>query len=203
LRVPMLDKKELTLLARVGALNEVDGIPHRRDALWQMERAGKREGPLFRQKGEWLRDSSGTLPLCQMKVEERLIADYAGTDLTIDKHPMYYRRIELHRQGIRSAVKLRNCRNGHLYELRAVLSCGNAPARPKGFISSQWKMRPLLRNIIVSPDLYERNRLVLTRSKFLTVDGTLQNKDNVMHVRAVHPMALADGALEMKSHDVN
>src|SRR6201986_2398825 len=36
LRVRTLDKKELTLLARVGALNEVDGITHRRDALWQM-----------------------------------------------------------------------------------------------------------------------------------------------------------------------
>jgi error-prone DNA polymerase len=32
-----------------------------------------------------------------MNVEERLVADYAGTDLTLDKHPMYYRRIELHR----------------------------------------------------------------------------------------------------------
>jgi error-prone DNA polymerase len=44
LRVPLLAKKELTLLARIGALNEVDEIAHRRDALWQMERAGKREG---------------------------------------------------------------------------------------------------------------------------------------------------------------
>jgi DNA polymerase III alpha subunit len=56
-------------------------------------------------------------------------------------------------------------------------------------------------NIIVSPDLYERNRLVLTRSKFLIVDGTLQNADNVMHFRAVQLMALADGALEMKLRD--
>src|ERR1700743_3345265 len=79
LRVRTLDKKELTLLARVGALNEVDGITHRRDALWQMERAGKKEGPLFRQKSEWLRDSSGPLPLGQMKAEERLFTASAGS----------------------------------------------------------------------------------------------------------------------------
>jgi DNA polymerase III alpha subunit len=141
----MIDKKDLTLLARVGALNEVAGITHRRDALWQMERAGKREGPLFRQKGEWLRGSSGTLPLHQMKVEERLVADYAGTDLTIDKHPIYYRRIELHRQGI---DQQRSCETGgteNLYELRAVLLRGNDPARPKDLSSTQWKMRPVLR----------------------------------------------------------
>ena len=62
LRVPMLDKKDLTLLARVGALNEVDGITHRRDALWQMERAGKREGPIFRQKANGCGIAPGRYP---------------------------------------------------------------------------------------------------------------------------------------------
>ena len=201
LRVPTLDKKELTLLARVGALNEVDGITHRRDALWQMERAGKREGPLFKQKGEWLRDSSETLPLCQMKVEERLVADYAGTDLTIDKHPMYYRRIELHRQGIRSAVELRNCRDGEFVRTAGCVIARQRPGTAKGFIFISMEDETGIANIIVAPDLYERNRQVITSSKFLIVDGTLQNKDNVMHVRAAQLMTLADGALEMKSHD--
>jgi len=40
-RIPSLNRKELTLLARIGALNSVAGIVHRRDALWQVERAGK------------------------------------------------------------------------------------------------------------------------------------------------------------------
>ena len=47
LRVPSLNKKEITLLANIGALNNVAGIGHRRDALWQVERAGKPEGPLL------------------------------------------------------------------------------------------------------------------------------------------------------------
>src|ERR1700692_4518153 len=45
-RVPLLNRKELTLLARVGGLNSLEGVGHRRDALWQVERAGKMEGPL-------------------------------------------------------------------------------------------------------------------------------------------------------------
>lgn len=32
LRVPFLNRKELTILARVGALNSIDGVAHRRDA---------------------------------------------------------------------------------------------------------------------------------------------------------------------------
>ena len=38
-------ERELTGLAQVGALNQLDGIRHRRDALWQVERAGRPEGP--------------------------------------------------------------------------------------------------------------------------------------------------------------
>ena len=136
-----------------------------------------------------------------MKVEERLVADYAGTDLTIDKHPMYYRRIELHRQGIRSAVELRNCRDGEFVRTAGCVIARQRPGTAKGFIFISMEDETGIANIIVTPDIYERNRLIIMRSKFLIVDGTLQNKDNVMHVRAVQLMALADGALEMKSHD--
>jgi hypothetical protein len=73
LRVPLLNRKELTLLARVGALNKLDGIEHRRDALWQVERAGKLEGPLLRQNSDWLREVSDALPLQKMNTKERLV----------------------------------------------------------------------------------------------------------------------------------
>jgi hypothetical protein len=91
-RVPSLSRQELAQLAGVGALNNLDGIEHRRDAIWQVERAGKLEGPLLRQNSDVLRDEEASLPLQQMNTEERLVADYAGTSLTVGKHPMAYRR---------------------------------------------------------------------------------------------------------------
>ena len=87
-RVPSLTRQELARLAGGGALNSLDGIEHRRDAIWQVERAGKLEGPLFRQNSDVLHDDGASLPLQQMSTEERLVADYAGTSLTIGKHPM-------------------------------------------------------------------------------------------------------------------
>src|SRR5713226_2713852 len=49
LRVPWLQKAELTALAEIGALNFVGSKAgfHRRDALWQIERASRRAGPLL------------------------------------------------------------------------------------------------------------------------------------------------------------
>jgi error-prone DNA polymerase len=56
-------------------------------------------------------------------------------------------------------------------------------------------------NVIVTPDLYERNRLIVTRSKFIIVEGRLQNQGGVIHVKATHLHSLATTSLEIRSHD--
>jgi error-prone DNA polymerase len=56
-------------------------------------------------------------------------------------------------------------------------------------------------NVIVTPDLYDRDRLVVTRSRFLLAEGLLQNQDNVIHVKAWRLTALSDRALQVQSHD--
>jgi error-prone DNA polymerase len=201
LRVPLLNKKELTLLARIGALNRIDGIQHRRDALWQTERAGKPEGPLLKQRSEWLRDESETLPLRQMNVEERLVSDYAGTGLTTGKHPMHYRRSELRRQRILSAEELRGCRDGEFVRTAGCVIARQRPGTAKGFIFLSMEDETGIANVIVTPDLYDRDRLLVARSKFLLVEGPLQNQDNVIHIKATRLISLSDQALEVHSHD--
>jgi DNA polymerase III alpha subunit len=56
-------------------------------------------------------------------------------------------------------------------------------------------------NVIVTPDLYERERLTVVRSKFLLVEGVLQNQDGVIHIKATRLTALLDSAMELRSHD--
>jgi error-prone DNA polymerase len=200
-RVPALNRKELIRLAQIGALNQLDGIQHRRDALWQVERAGKLEGPLYRQDSESLREDSDVLPLQQMNVEERLVADYAGTGLTVGKHPMYYRRLELRQLNILSAEELRTHRDGELVRVAGCVIARQRPGTAKGFIFISMEDETGIANVIVTPDLYDRDRLVVTRSRFLLVEGPLQNQDNVIHVKATRLTALSDAALEVRSHD--
>jgi error-prone DNA polymerase len=201
LRVSSLNRKELTLLARIGALNQLDGITHRRDALWQVERAGKLEGPLLQQRSDWLRDDSEALPLRQMNTEERLVADYAGTGLTIGKHPMYYRRSELRRRNILSAEELRTAKDGDFVRTAGCIIARQRPGTAKGFIFLSMEDETGIANVIVTPDLYDRDRLLVTRSKFLLVEGPLQNQDGVIHVKATRLLTLSDSALELQSHD--
>jgi error-prone DNA polymerase len=201
LRVSLLNRKELTLLARVGALNKLDGIEHRRDALWQVERAGKLEGPLLRQNSDWLREASDALPLEQMNTEERLVADYAGTGLTVGKHPMHYRRQELRSQNVLSAAELRRCRDGEFVRAAGCVIARQRPGTAKGFIFISMEDETGIANVIVTPDLYERERVTVVRSKFLFVEGILQNQDGVVHVKATHVRQLADRAIQLRSHD--
>jgi error-prone DNA polymerase len=184
LRVPELNQRELTLLARIGALNSIAGVTHRRDALWQVERAGKMEGPLLRQRSEWLRDGSEALPLKQMNVEERLVADYGGTGVTVGRHPIHYRRGELRGDGVLSASELKERRDGEYVRAAGCVIARQRPGTAMGFIFLSMEDETGIANVIVSPDLYERERGTVIHSKFLIAEGVLQNQDGVVHVKA-------------------
>jgi error-prone DNA polymerase len=201
LRVPLLNRKELTLLAQIGAMNSLGGVQHRRDALWQVERARKLEGPLLRQNSELLREESNTLPLQQMSTSERLIADFARTGLTIGKHPMEYRRAALRARNVLSSEELRYRRDSEYVRAAGLVIARQRPGTAKGFIFISMEDETGITNIIVTPDLYERERLVVTRSKFILVEGSLQNQDGVIHVKAVRLRSMFDQTLEVYSHD--
>jgi error-prone DNA polymerase len=200
-RVPALNRGELTLLAGVGALNSLDGVEHRRDALWQVERAGRPEGPLLSQAATILREEESSAPLKQMTTEERLVADYAGTGLTVGKHPMAYRRTELRHRNILSAEELRSRRHGELVRTAGCVIARQRPGTAHGFVFLSMEDETGIANVIVTPDLFERERIVVTRSKFILAEGPLQNQDGVIHVKATHLGSLSDLSLEVRSHD--
>lgn len=145
--------------------------------------------------------AADTHPFQQMNVEERPVADYAEAGLTVGKHPIFYRRPELRRSNILSAEKLLTHRNGEFFRVASCIIARQRPGTAKGFIFISMEDETGIANVIVTPDLYDRDRLVVTRSKFLLVEGPLQNQDNVIHVKATPLIPLSDRALEVRSHD--
>ena len=201
LRVPSLNRKELALLARIGALNHIGGIEHRRDALWQVERAGKLEGPLLRQQSAWLREEDELQPLPSMSDTERLVADYSGTGLTVGRHPMQFRREALRAHGILAAADLQQKPDGAWVRSAGCVIARQRPGTAKGFLFVSMEDESGITNVIVSPDLFEQDRLVVTRARFLLVEGPLQNQNGVIHIRAKRLEPLSDQAIDLRSHD--
>jgi error-prone DNA polymerase len=114
---------------------------------------------------------------------------------------MYYRRAELRSKNVLSAAELRHCRDGEWVRTAGCVIARQRPGTAKGFVFLSMEDETGIANVIVTPDFYEKERILVSRGRFLLVEGLLQNQDNVIHVKAMRLTALVDRALEMRSHD--
>ena len=216
-RVPELRKDELNTLAEIGALNSI-GISqrqgsdseignrksemgnlffHRRDALWQVERAVRNAGPLL----EEFPEPDSKSPLRAMNHEERLVADFRGTGMTVGPHPMAYHRAKMQTMGVRTAIELSGIRNGQNVRIAGGVIARQRPGTAKGFVFLSLEDETGVANAIVTPDLFQKNRLLLSSEQFLLVEGILQNQDNVISVKAARVLPLPITRAQTTSHD--
>jgi error-prone DNA polymerase len=224
-RVPELRKDELRKLATVGALNfmqpdvrqtsvcrdpdkelpeqvndklkSVGSGPHRRAALWQVERVARAAGPLY----EELPETDTTSPLSPMTIPERINADFRGTGVTIGRHPVAYHRAELNKLGVVPAIDIRKMANGRAVRVAGWVIVRQRPGTAKGFMFLSLEDETGVANIIVRPQLFDKNRRVLVDHPFLLIEGALQNQDNVVSVKATRIRALSFTVAAAPSHD--
>jgi error-prone DNA polymerase len=218
LRVPAIQKAELTTLAEIGALNFISRKSgfHRRDALWQVERIARHAGPLLETlesskelAQEFVREEtentetpvSATSPLQRMTGEERLIADFHGTSMTVGPHPMSYHRKRMKEQGVRSANEISSLPNGMHIRIAGAVIARQRPGTGKGFVFLSLEDETGIANAIITPQIYEKYCLVIVHQQFLLIEGQLQNQENVISVKAeiVRPLSIA--RVETNSHD--
>jgi error-prone DNA polymerase len=206
-----LRRDELVTLADIGALNSFGY--DRRSALWQAERAVRPSGPLFTagtaEDAEVSCEhelgpqppASSVCPLKPMTEAERLVADYAGTGLTVGRHPMALRREDLATRGVLRACDLRSARQGRRVRVAGMVITRQRPGTAKGFVFLTLEDETGIANIIVRPDLFARDRLIVVDEPFLIVDGVLQNQDGVTSVRAEQVQGLPGVDVDFDAHD--
>jgi error-prone DNA polymerase len=213
LRVPSLQKSELTALAAIGALNFVESTSgfHRRDALWQIERASRRPGPLLEAcEAEDLsnceNESAETSttkysPLQPMTPEARLVADFRNTGMTVGPHPLSYHRPKLKREGILSAIDLHHVPDGKHVRVAGAVIARQRPGTAKGFVFLSLEDETGIANAIITPQLFQQDHVVIVHQQFLLIEGRLQNQDNVISVKAERIRPLSITRAETTSHD--
>jgi error-prone DNA polymerase len=199
LRVPELNRKEMVLLAQIGGLNWVGDVKHRRDALWQVEQAGRPVGPLLRASKK--HESTQPLPLRKMTTDERLAADFAGVGLTCGPHPMSYHRAGLYQRGFITADELTGWNNNSFVRIAGCVIARQRPGTAKGFVFLSLEDETGIANIIITPDLFEHERVVVTRNRFLDIQGTLQIQNGVIHIKAHRIIPIDISTAAVGSHD--
>ncbi|HXE79574.1 MAG TPA: OB-fold nucleic acid binding domain-containing protein [Vicinamibacterales bacterium] len=131
---------------------------------------------------------------------ERMTADYAGTGLTIGRHPMAMRRAELAARGVQRAIDLPRGRNGQRVRTAGMVITRQRPGTAKGFVFLTLEDETGIANIIIRPDLFAAEKMTIVTQPFLIVDGVLQNVDGVTSVKAERVTPL-QGLPSVESHD--
>jgi error-prone DNA polymerase len=202
-----LRRDELMTMADIGALNAFTN--ERRSALWQVERAVRPAGELLkndeRERIERSERSERSerperSPLRAMDDGERLQADYGGMGLTIGPHPMALRRDDLALRGVLRASDLPQARDGRRVRVAGMVITRQRPGTAKGFVFLTLEDETGISNIIVRPDLFDRERMTVIRQPFLLVEGVLQHQDGVLSVKAERVHGI-DGAASVDAHD--
>ena len=136
-----------------------------------------------------------------MTTEERLIADFHGTGMTVGPHPMHYHRAKMRSEGIRSAIELRHLPDGMHVRIAGSVIARQRPGTAKGFVFLSMEDETGIANDIITPQLFQQNRTVIVHHQFLLIEGKLQNRQNVISVKAESIRALLVTAAETNSHD--
>ena len=195
-----LSRRDLDLLAAADALHSLAG--HRRQAAWvaSVEKASSAvQGDLF--EGKTLAETAVDLPA--PGEGENLVADYRSLGLSLRNHPLTLLRSHLSAQRFVTAADLKTA--GHRAVIRAagIVVGRQRPGTATGIVFVTLEDESGLVNVVVRPELVERQRRELLGATLLGVYGQLQKEGEVVHLVAKRLVDLSAwlGRLETSSRD--
>lgn len=123
-----------------------------------------------------------------------MLADFRHSGLTLGPHPFALRRAELARQGIRTAAEIRNMSSGRRVQVAGMVLARQRPGTAKGIVFMSLEDESGIANIIVPSRTFEEQRWVCVSERALWVQGVLQNRQGVVHVKAERILPVPESA---------
>ncbi|HKV51980.1 MAG TPA: error-prone DNA polymerase [Gemmatimonadaceae bacterium] len=200
-----LDRRALRTVAESGALDSfVPDEPdarRRRAAIWRML--------------ETLRGEAGALApnrptldvpasVAAMSTLELTAADYRLTGVSFHGHPLKHLRELLTPNGVRSAREVLALPDGSRdVAVAGLVICRQRPGTAKGFVFLTLEDETGLVNVVVTPQRFERQALLITTAPLLLVRGALQVEQRVVNLRGdtFRALRIDVGAEGIRSHD--
>ncbi len=218
-----LQRPELERLAAANALQALAG--HRRAAAWEsaaVENTGQRpkergsEGAKDSEKAKApARPIQGDLfatlpppteappPLPTPTEGEDLVADYATLGLTLGRHPLALLRERLTAGRFITAAELRAAPDKKLARAAGIVTHRQRPGTASGivFVTMEDETGPI--NVILRPELVEKQRRETLAARLLGVYGQLEARHGVTHLVAKRLVDLTPllGRLATRSRD--
>ncbi|MGB5644576.1 MAG: OB-fold nucleic acid binding domain-containing protein, partial [Gammaproteobacteria bacterium] len=191
-----LNKKDMECLAAANALKSLTGDRHR--AYWQI--AGIENNiPIF----ETPQFLEGDVMLPIPSEGQNITADYATTGLTLGRHPLALLRDRLSRRRIRKAEELWELNNDTKVTTAGLVICRQRPGSANNVVFVTLEDETGQTNVVVWPQLAERQARELLNAHLLCVQGSIQQEDGVLHLIAFRLQDLSTwlGDLSVHSRD--
>ncbi|MCW0209999.1 MAG: error-prone DNA polymerase [Achromobacter sp.] len=173
-----LTRHDLNALAAGDALRTLAG--HRRQASW--------EAAASVHSRDLLRDAAivetAAPQLAAPSESQAVAADYRSVGLTLRSHPVALLRPELAARNFQPASVLNSYPDKRVARACGIVTVRQRPQTSKGviFVTLEDETGPV--NVVVRPELIERQRRELLGSALLGVYGTWQSMDGVRHLIA-------------------
>ena len=160
----------------------------RRQALWDARSLiAAPDLPLFRAaavREEGAERAAVRLPV--MPLSEEVVADYQTTRLSLKAHPMAFLRADLAARGFVRAADLRERKFRSMVQVAGVVLIRQRPGSAKGVTFITLEDETGVINLVVWPDLKEKQRKVVMGARLMEVRGRVEYDDAVIHVIAAH-----------------
>jgi len=177
-----LDKRDMEALASADALASLSG--HRFQSQWQIM-ALEAPKPLLqderRQRADYFNDK---VILPTPAVAEEVLADYQSTGLTLRAHPMALLRDRYPFNQCKRHTDLPGVGNNRFVRIAGLVTCRQRPGSASGVLFLTLEDETGNSNIVVWKQTQQHFRQALMTAKLLLVKGTLETKDNVIHIVA-------------------
>ena len=121
-----------------------------------------------------------------MPLSEEVVADYQTTRLSLKAHPMAFLRASLAERGFVRACDLRSRKFRSMVHVAGVVLIRQRPGSAKGVCFITLEDETGVINLVVWPDLKEKQRRVVMGSRLMEVRGRVEYDDEVIHVIAHH-----------------
>jgi error-prone DNA polymerase len=160
----------------------------RREALWHARSLiAAPDLPLFAAMGA--RDEGAEavrtrLPV--MPAGEEVVADYQTLRLSLKAHPMAFLRPRLAERGFLRACDLRSRKTRAMIHVAGVVLVRQQPGSAKGVCFITLEDETGVINLVIWPDLKEKQRKVVMGARLMEVRGRVEYDDEVIHVIAAH-----------------
>ena len=175
-----LAKDALENLAVAGAF--APWFPTRRAAMWALRGLDEREA-----RGELGRVMEIEEPAATFRpllpIEETTF-DIWGLGLSTTTQPIVHFRAELDARHVVPANRLETLPNHLVCKVGGMVITRQRPGTAKGFVFLTLEDETGLVNVIVRPDVYERNRRLIRQSAALIIEGTLQKEQGCIDMLA-------------------